>query len=200
MPSSGYAIWSVVADEQPTAAKWNILGSNDASFNNGNGLEDSVILNRQVAAGFVVQADQANFSAVATGTGTIPYDNTTPQITEGTEFMTLLYTPKSTTNKVIVEASAMLGVSNTNGNPTLAIFQNAVVDALAATTTFEAIGTARKILMVSHSFVAGTVSPITFRARAGNDVAATTTFNGSAGAGLYGAATKSFLRVTEFKA
>lgn len=28
----GYQLWSVVAFEQPTAAKWNILGTNDAEF------------------------------------------------------------------------------------------------------------------------------------------------------------------------
>jgi hypothetical protein len=33
-----YASWSVVFGEQPTAAKWNILGTNDASFNNGTGI------------------------------------------------------------------------------------------------------------------------------------------------------------------
>lgn len=33
-----YAAWSVIAGEQPTAAKWNILGTNDASFNDGSGL------------------------------------------------------------------------------------------------------------------------------------------------------------------
>lgn len=29
---SGYASWSVVFGEQPSAAKWNILGTNDADF------------------------------------------------------------------------------------------------------------------------------------------------------------------------
>lgn len=33
-----YASWSVVFGEQPSAAKWNILGSNDASFNDGTGI------------------------------------------------------------------------------------------------------------------------------------------------------------------
>jgi hypothetical protein len=28
-----YAVWSVVFGEQPSAAKWNILGTNDADFN-----------------------------------------------------------------------------------------------------------------------------------------------------------------------
>jgi hypothetical protein len=33
-----YAAFSVVFGEQPSAAKWNILGSNDASFNDGTGI------------------------------------------------------------------------------------------------------------------------------------------------------------------
>ena len=33
-----YASWSVVFGEQPSASKWNILGTNDASFNDGTGL------------------------------------------------------------------------------------------------------------------------------------------------------------------
>jgi hypothetical protein len=53
MPSSGYVLWSVTAGEQPTTAKWNLLGSNDASFNAGNGLNDSVIVARHLANGSV---------------------------------------------------------------------------------------------------------------------------------------------------
>lgn len=33
-----YTSWSVVYGEQPSAAKWNILGTNDASFNDGTGI------------------------------------------------------------------------------------------------------------------------------------------------------------------
>lgn len=33
-----YTSWSVVFGEQPSAAKWNILGANDASFNDGTGI------------------------------------------------------------------------------------------------------------------------------------------------------------------
>ncbi len=33
-----YASWSVVFGEQPSAAKWNILGTNDSSFNDGTGI------------------------------------------------------------------------------------------------------------------------------------------------------------------
>jgi hypothetical protein len=36
-----YQSWSVVFGEQPSAAKWNILGTNDASFNDGSGIQPS---------------------------------------------------------------------------------------------------------------------------------------------------------------
>lgn len=35
---TAYNSWSVVFGEQPSAAKWNILGANDAAFNNGTGI------------------------------------------------------------------------------------------------------------------------------------------------------------------
>ena len=38
-----YVAWSVTFGEQPTAAKWNILGTNDASFNDGTGIGTSAI-------------------------------------------------------------------------------------------------------------------------------------------------------------
>lgn len=49
MSASGYTAWSVTAGEIPTTAYWNILGSNDASFNNGNGINDSAIVTRHIA-------------------------------------------------------------------------------------------------------------------------------------------------------
>lgn len=55
MPSSGYATISFTAGEQPTTAKWNLVGSNDASFNNGNGFNDGIIVPRHFAANAVNQ-------------------------------------------------------------------------------------------------------------------------------------------------
>lgn len=51
MASSIYAPWSVIAGEQPTTAKWNILGTNDGSFNTGQGFNDSIIVARHMGAG-----------------------------------------------------------------------------------------------------------------------------------------------------
>lgn len=43
-----YTAWSVVAYEQPTAAKWNQLGENDAGFRDGTNILDDVILARHL--------------------------------------------------------------------------------------------------------------------------------------------------------
>ena len=38
-----YASWSVTFGEQPSASKWNILGTNDASFNDGTGIANMAL-------------------------------------------------------------------------------------------------------------------------------------------------------------
>jgi hypothetical protein len=43
-----YNAWSVVAFEQPSAAKWNQLGANDAGFRDGTNLDDLIILLRHI--------------------------------------------------------------------------------------------------------------------------------------------------------
>jgi hypothetical protein len=56
MPSSGYTAISFTAGEQPTTAKWNLVGSNDASFNTGNGFNDGIIIPRHFASNAVNQS------------------------------------------------------------------------------------------------------------------------------------------------
>jgi hypothetical protein len=46
-----YASWSVTFGEQPSAAKWNILGTNDASFNDGTGIAASAITPEKLLTG-----------------------------------------------------------------------------------------------------------------------------------------------------
>lgn len=50
-----YSAQTFVADEQPTTAKWNILWSNDASFNDGTGIADDAIISRHIAAGELIE-------------------------------------------------------------------------------------------------------------------------------------------------
>lgn len=55
-----YAAWSVIAGEQPTAAKWNILGTNDASFNDGTGIAAGAIGTSALATGIQVVQKMSN--------------------------------------------------------------------------------------------------------------------------------------------
>lgn len=50
MPSSGYTAITFVANEQPTTAKWNLIGSNDSSFNTGDGFNDAIIKTRHLGS------------------------------------------------------------------------------------------------------------------------------------------------------
>lgn len=43
-----YTAWSVVFGEQPTAAKWNQLGTNDAGFKDGTNIDNDAILTRHI--------------------------------------------------------------------------------------------------------------------------------------------------------
>lgn len=51
-----YTAWSVVFGEQPTAAKWNQLGTNDAGFKDGTNIDNLAILTRHIAALNVTKA------------------------------------------------------------------------------------------------------------------------------------------------
>ncbi len=184
--------------EQPSATKWQYIWDNDYALADGSGISDSVIGNRQLAVGTPVQMKAASFTAVATGTTLLPHDDTIPQITEGTEFMTLSFTPKASTNILIIEAKLMLGIS-VNSYKGAALFQDAVANGLAGDFLYQGNWTDPAPLTIYHSMVAGTTSAITFRVRAGGELAGTITFNGSLGARYYGATTKSAIIVTEVK-
>lgn len=50
MASSGYTPGQFYAGQQPTVNFWNLLFSNDSSFNSGLGFNDSIIINRHIAS------------------------------------------------------------------------------------------------------------------------------------------------------
>lgn len=165
---------------------------------NASYLTDSSITNSQIGIGQVAQIVSTNYSAVNTTTTLIPFDDTIPQITEGGEFMTQAITPKSATNILLIEALLMVSPSVT-AYVTGALFQDATANAIAANAATP-VGAYAFPVVIRHSMVAGTVSSTTFRVRAGIQTAGTTTFNGLTSARLFGAITKSNIKITEYKA
>jgi len=159
---------------------------------------DGGLSSSSAGAGFVVQTVSTNYSAVATGTTVIPWDDTIPQNTEGDEYMSISITPKSTTNILVIEVVASLasnGVKMIGG----AIFQDSTAGALAATAVLEPVISANVALPLTHSMVAGTTSSTTFKFRAGGETAGTITFNGAGGARKFGGITASNIKITEYR-
>lgn len=68
-----YASWSVVFGEQPSAAKWNILGTNDSSFNDGTGIAVDVITDAKLIYG-KLRSRQGGSATNWSTTGTTNYD------------------------------------------------------------------------------------------------------------------------------
>lgn len=153
-------------------------------------------LNRQYN---VIQVLNTQTGAVATGTTTIPNDDTIPQNTEGTEFMTLAITPTNASNKLIIEVNAMLS-SSTQDNIIMALFQDSNANALTAISASAYVGTAAVNMRIMHYMTAGTVSATTFKIRAGTGAAATTTFNGQSGARKFGGVMNSGITIWEIAA
>ncbi len=151
-------------------------------------------------AGKVVQVVNVTDSAVATGTAAIPADDTIPQNTEGTEFMTLAITPTNSSNILKIEVEAFLTQSSSAKWNMIALFQDAVAGALASGYTLYsyAVATTGGMCRLTHWIVAGTTSSTTFKFRAGCDaVTSTTTFNGQGGARKQGGVSGSSMTITE---
>lgn len=149
--------------------------------------------------GTVVQIVEANFATYATGTTLIPVDNTIPQNTEGTQFMTIDITPKSATNKLSIDVTGYFAVTVAE-NITIALFQDTTANAIAVHGAYQATGTATVSIPLVHSMAANTTAQTTFKVRAGTNAAAILYFNGSGAQRYGGAITMSRIRITEYKA
>lgn len=144
----------------------------------------------------IVQVVNTQTGAVATGTIVIPADDTIPQITEGDEYMTLAITPKNTSNFLKIEV--VLASAHTGGGAwTVALFQDSTANALAAMYNFYEGNNLQGQIKFTHYMTAGTTSATTFRVRAGDVGAGTTTFNGISGGRIFGGVMASSITITE---
>jgi len=198
----------------------NILGTSTASGkvrlfedtdNGSNYVElttpESITSNRSITipdsdiSCFVVQRVSTLTGAVATGTTITPLDDTIPQITEGTEFMTRAITPKNSNNILVIDVT--LNVASSVVTPTFiaALHQDSTANALAAMTAQCNNADGATNITFRHIMTAGTTSSTTFRVRVGLGGAATVTFNGvAAGTRRMGGVMASSITVTEYSA
>lgn len=148
--------------------------------------------------GSQIQEVVTQTGAVATGTTLVPWDDTIPQITEGDEYMTRAITPNSATNKLEITV-VWIGANSVGSRIMVSLFQDATASALANATVTAVGGGEMVTITFKHVMDAGTTSSTTFRVRAGNDAAGTTTFNGSAGGRKMGGISASSIVIREIK-
>lgn len=148
--------------------------------------------------GTVVQAVNTETGAVATGSTSIPSDDTIPQNTEGDQYLSQAITPTSASNKLLVEALLTLSTASA-GYAIAALFQDLTANALAAATSQTTTANGLVQVFLRHEMTSGTVSSTTFKIRAGCSAGGTVTLNGVSAARKLGGVLLSWIRVTEFR-
>jgi hypothetical protein len=150
-----------------------------------------------VSAGMVIQVANYTTGAMATGTATIPLDNTIPQITEGTQFMSLAFTPKKANSKLKIEVTS-IAVCSTGQNIVIALFRDSGANAIATIFDNRIFGVNAGGANSFTVFVdANSISSTTFTVRIGMASAATITFNGIAATAYLGGSLASSITITE---
>lgn len=158
----------------------------------------SVTATKMGTSGMVVQSVYSSTAATATGTTTTPSDDTIPQNTEGTLFMSQQITPVSASNYILIEAVVVFSLSAAV-NATVALHKDSVADALAATVV--SVSAADKLYTVSlmHRVLAGSTSQQDFKIRIGGSGASTVYLNGYSGGRIFGGVCSSTIKITELR-
>jgi hypothetical protein len=150
-------------------------------------------------AGTIAQVVTTQSGTGATGTTVLPADDTIPQNTEGTEFITASITPVSASSTLLIDVNISVACSSGTNTISAALFQDSTAGALAA----RGVGypDADYIANISfrHVMAAGTTSATTFKVRAGPSSAGTVTFNGANAGRRYGGVMASSITVTEIR-
>jgi len=153
--------------------------------------------NLAMPAGHILQTVNTHTTSTIVGTTTVPYDDTIPQITEGFEVLTLNITPKSATNKLLINVVTILS-ADVNSLPSTNLFVGTTANALATTFT-HAYGGGDYPLnhKLTHYMTSGSTSALTFRVRIGCNQTGSVTLNGREEARKMGGALTSSITIME---
>ena len=147
--------------------------------------------------GKVVQIVNVTDGAVATGTTTIPDDDTIPQSTEGDEYMTLAVTPTNASNNLKIDV-VVTHSSSTGARIVSSLFQDTTANALAASLILSGTNFPTNV-KYTYTMAAGTTSATTFKVRIGGLAAGTITFNGISSVPKLGGVIASSITITEYE-
>lgn len=132
-------------------------------------------------------------------TATIPLDDTVPQNTEGTQIIQVTMTPKSATNKLLIEVVGF-GTLSSAGHIVYAVFRDSNASAVTAGASYCGVSNMSTPIVLSDEVTAGTTTSTTFYLRVGPDTSNTLRMNGSTAARYFGGSAGVTLKITEVRA
>jgi len=152
--------------------------------------------------GTIVQVKSFPTGAVNSSSAIIPQDDSPPQIGEGFEVMSLAFTPRKATNRLLIDVSSFGSNNNTGGaqaGVTVAIFKVGTSNALGASANAGVTAGRMVEMKCAVDILASVTTEITFKVRMG--VAASPsvwTFNGAASARKFGGTGASIITIMEY--
>jgi hypothetical protein len=193
-PSSPAAGWMWLEDDNPSATVWSLrvydgtdwiaLGTVDTTANTFTpAIPNASITSSQLATGVankLAQVVNTTTGALITLSGSIPYDDTIPQITEGTQVLSRSITPTSASSTLVISISLNC-TPLAAAEMIAALFQDSTANALSAMSMYASGAGERVNIAFTHTMVAGTTSSTTFTVRCGPAAAVGTSgeLNGS---------------------
>lgn len=142
----------------------------------------------------VLQQVRSSNTTFSTVTGSIPQDDTIPQITEGTEIFSLSITPKSSSSVLVFEV-VVTGQNTAGYVSALCLFKTGTSNALACTCFSGGADVFTWKLLYSQS--SGSTSAQTFTVRLGKEVG-NIYINGISTGRLFGGVQTSYFTITEY--
>lgn len=148
------------------------------------------------AADKVVDRAYVEYTTNADLTTVIPLDDTIPQNTEGTQILSVSFTPKSATNRLRLRFQGQ-GSASAGLNIQTALFSSASANALRATSSVVQASGYTVPLVLEMEYVPGVTTAITFSVRVGSNTGGAIRLNGSGVTRYFGGSSAASLVIEE---
>jgi hypothetical protein len=162
-------------------------------------IADAAVNNAKLADGAVVQVVSSTFATASSISAVIPFDDTIPQSTEGSELLSATITPKSSTNKILVQFSGFCASPNTGFSSSHVLFRGST--AINATCLSHSVANETLPVAIHHFDSPATASAVTYSVRIGPSLGTVAIgYNSNGGTRRFGGAASAVLTLTEVKA
>jgi len=159
-----------------------------ADVSDSDNLKKATVENLLLQAGGVLQITSASSAEQPDITTVIPVDDTIPQIDEGDEILSLIFTPRSPSSTLFILVNTFASLSSYGDS--MALFLGTQADAIASTTAhgyFDGASNTVGSLTIMHTITGYAFTDLLFTVRAGpGNVAGTTGILDHYAAGPFG--------------